>query len=80
MNFFNLVINELIKILKRKSTLIFFILSVIAVIVSCLIVKYKDYSMFSKAKDYDFLKYDINFKINNSEGVKARAKEKDKVY
>jgi len=80
MNFIKLVINELVKNLKKKSTIIFFIFSIIAVIVSFLIVKFKDYtymsSVFSSKIGID--NYSLKLSIDQNEGKKAKAEGKYK--
>lgn len=80
MSFINLIINELVKNLKKKSTIIFFIFSIIAVIVSCLIVKFKDYSYMSNvfSSKIGIDNYSLKLSIDMNEGKKAKAEGKYK--
>ena len=78
MNFIKLVINELVKNLKKKSALIFFIFSIIAIIVSCFIVKFKDYSYMPKSETGIMNESTLNMWIDLNELRKANADEEDK--
>lgn len=78
MSFIKLIINELVKNLRKKSTLIFFIFSIIAIIVSCFIVKFKDYSYMPKSETSIMDEYTLNMWINQNELKKANADQKDK--
>ena len=80
MNFIKLVINELVKNLKKKSTIIFFIFSMIAVIASCLIVKFKDYTYLSNRYQLGGITSEFSIKqgISQNEVQKAKAEGKYK--
>ncbi len=75
MNFIKLVINELIKIIKKKSTIIFVILAIISIVLSCFLVNiknnfYKDAVTYTKITD----EYNINLNIARLEGLLKKEK------
>ena len=78
MSFINLIMNELVKNLRKKSTLIFFIFSIIAIIVSCCIVKFKDYSYMPKRGLAKIATIDLKNGISNLEEQKNKAEGKYK--
>mgnify|MGYP004507185433 CR=1 FL=1 len=77
MNLIKLLINELIKILRKKSTFLFFMLSIIAVIVSCLVIKFKDYSIMENYANNNTDEYELKNAISLDEKKKFSAQGKD---
>lgn len=78
MSYINLIKNELVKILKKKSTVIFLILSIISIVTSCLIIKFKDYNYINNFSLHGLDKYSIENGIKLAQRNKSKAEGKYK--
>ncbi len=89
MRFVKLIINELTKIIKKKSTIVFIIISILSIIISCILVETKkDYYMISSNRtiktrievEYNLARYEGLLKNEKAEQKKNSLKATIKLY